>query len=68
MIPADADFAKLGTPSFLTGNDRFYRVDTALTVPQVRAETGACGCTGWSTARSGSATATSASGRRWNAR
>ena len=38
MIPADADFAKLGTPTFLTGNDRFYRVDTALTVPQVRAE------------------------------
>lgn len=38
MIPADADFAKLGTPPFLTPNDRFYRVDTALTVPQVRAE------------------------------
>ncbi|WP_033262047.1 molybdopterin-dependent oxidoreductase [Amycolatopsis vancoresmycina] len=38
MIPADADFAKLGTPTFLTRNDRFYRVDTALTVPQVRAE------------------------------
>ncbi|MDX3191516.1 molybdopterin-dependent oxidoreductase [Streptomyces sp. MN03-5084-2B] len=38
MIPADADFAKLGTPAFLTRNDRFYRVDTALTVPQVRAE------------------------------
>ncbi|MDS0132174.1 MULTISPECIES: molybdopterin-dependent oxidoreductase [unclassified Amycolatopsis] len=38
MIPADADFAKLGTPTFLTPNDRFYRVDTALTVPQVRAE------------------------------
>ncbi|SED45786.1 DMSO/TMAO reductase YedYZ, molybdopterin-dependent catalytic subunit [Amycolatopsis tolypomycina] len=38
MIPADADFAKLGTPPFLTRNDRFYRVDTALTVPQVRAE------------------------------
>ncbi|WP_410640383.1 molybdopterin-dependent oxidoreductase [Amycolatopsis sp. lyj-346] len=38
MIPADADFAKLGTPAFLTRNDGFYRVDTALTVPQVRAE------------------------------
>ncbi|MBB1156086.1 MULTISPECIES: molybdopterin-dependent oxidoreductase [Amycolatopsis] len=37
-IPADADFAKLGTPAFLTRNRDFYRVDTALTVPQVRAE------------------------------
>ncbi|MEV6907404.1 molybdopterin-dependent oxidoreductase [Amycolatopsis sp. NPDC051071] len=37
-IPADADFAKLGTPSFLTSNRDFYRVDTALSVPQVRAE------------------------------
>ncbi|WP_446680364.1 molybdopterin-dependent oxidoreductase [Amycolatopsis jiangsuensis] len=37
-IPADADFEKLGTPSFLTPNARFYRVDTALSVPQLRAE------------------------------
>ncbi|SFW70866.1 molybdopterin-dependent oxidoreductase [Amycolatopsis australiensis] len=37
-IPADADFAKLGTPAFLTSNSRFYRVDTALSVPQVRTE------------------------------
>jgi DMSO/TMAO reductase YedYZ molybdopterin-dependent catalytic subunit len=37
-IPADADFAKLGTPSFLTPNPEFYRVDTALSVPQVRTE------------------------------
>ncbi|MDT8915225.1 molybdopterin-dependent oxidoreductase [Amycolatopsis sp. PS_44_ISF1] len=37
-IPADADFAKLGTPTFLTPNSGFYRVDTALSVPQVRAE------------------------------
>ncbi|WP_240325230.1 molybdopterin-dependent oxidoreductase [Amycolatopsis thermalba] len=37
-IPAGADFAGLGTPSFLTPNPEFYRVDTALTVPQVRAE------------------------------
>ncbi|WP_410652639.1 molybdopterin-dependent oxidoreductase [Amycolatopsis sp. cmx-4-54] len=37
-IPVDADFAKLGTPSFLTPNEKFYRVDTALTVPQLRAE------------------------------
>lgn len=34
-IPADADFAKLGTPPFLTPNKDFYRVDTALVVPQV---------------------------------
>ncbi|NIH87689.1 molybdopterin-dependent oxidoreductase [Amycolatopsis granulosa] len=37
-IPVDADFAKLGTPPFLTPNREFYRVDTALTVPQVRTE------------------------------
>ncbi|WP_409186534.1 molybdopterin-dependent oxidoreductase [Amycolatopsis sp. VS8301801F10] len=37
-IPADADFAKLGTPPFLTPNPNFYRVDTALSVPQVRTE------------------------------
>jgi len=37
-IPADADFAKLGTPTFLTSNRDFYRVDTALSVPQVRAQ------------------------------
>ncbi|MEV4149187.1 molybdopterin-dependent oxidoreductase [Amycolatopsis sp. NPDC049691] len=38
VIPADADFAKLGTPAFLTRNADFYRVDTALSVPQVRTE------------------------------
>ncbi|MGW5718317.1 molybdopterin-dependent oxidoreductase [Amycolatopsis sp. NPDC003865] len=38
VIPADADFAKLGTPTFLTRNADFYRVDTALSVPQVRTE------------------------------
>jgi DMSO/TMAO reductase YedYZ molybdopterin-dependent catalytic subunit len=38
VIPADADFVKLGTPEFVTRNAGFYRVDTALTVPQVRAE------------------------------
>ncbi|WP_215549915.1 molybdopterin-dependent oxidoreductase [Amycolatopsis sp. CA-230715] len=37
-IPADADFAKLGTPPFITPNKDFYRIDTALVVPQVRAE------------------------------
>ncbi|GAA1992789.1 molybdopterin-dependent oxidoreductase [Amycolatopsis minnesotensis] len=37
-IPADADFAKLGTPPFLTPNKDFYRIDTALVIPQVRTE------------------------------
>ncbi|WP_026360425.1 molybdopterin-dependent oxidoreductase [Amycolatopsis nigrescens] len=37
-IPADADFAKLGTPPFITSNRDFYRVDTALVVPQVTTE------------------------------
>ncbi|HJQ45412.1 MAG TPA: molybdopterin-dependent oxidoreductase [Amycolatopsis sp.] len=37
-VPADADFAKLGTPTFITANSDFYRIDTALVVPQVRAE------------------------------
>lgn len=37
-IPLDADFARFGTPPFLTPNRDFYRVDTALTVPQLRAE------------------------------
>jgi DMSO/TMAO reductase YedYZ molybdopterin-dependent catalytic subunit len=37
-IPAGADFAPLGTPRFITANRDFYRVDTALSVPRVRAE------------------------------
>lgn len=36
-VPRGADFAGSGTPSFITGNDAFYRIDTALVVPQVRA-------------------------------
>ncbi|MCP2252887.1 DMSO/TMAO reductase YedYZ, molybdopterin-dependent catalytic subunit [Prauserella aidingensis] len=36
--PHDADFAKLGTPTFLTPNDAFYRIDTALSVPQLPVE------------------------------
>ncbi len=36
--PAGADFARDGTPSFVTPNAQFYRVDTALSVPQLRAE------------------------------
>lgn len=37
-IPAGADFAAQGTPTFITSNRDFYRVDTALAVPQLRAE------------------------------
>ncbi|MFD1152434.1 molybdopterin-dependent oxidoreductase, partial [Saccharothrix hoggarensis] len=37
-IPAGADFAAEGTPRFLTPNADFYRVDTALSVPRLRAE------------------------------
>ncbi|MGW4057381.1 molybdopterin-dependent oxidoreductase [Amycolatopsis sp. NPDC004747] len=37
-LPADADFAKLGSPPFLTPNADFYRIDTALVVPQIRTE------------------------------
>jgi len=40
-IPAGADFAAEGSPSFITSNAEFYRIDTALVVPRVRAE-------GWS--------------------
>ncbi len=37
-IPFGADFAREGTPTFITPNDRFYRVDTALSIPRLRAE------------------------------
>ncbi|MEV6872686.1 molybdopterin-dependent oxidoreductase [Amycolatopsis sp. NPDC051128] len=37
-LPADADFAKLGSPPFITRNPDFYRIDTALVVPQLRTE------------------------------
>ncbi|RJQ78068.1 molybdopterin-binding protein [Pseudonocardiaceae bacterium YIM PH 21723] len=37
-LPRDVDFHGAGTPTFLTGNSDFYRIDTALSVPQVRAE------------------------------
>lgn len=37
-IPMTADFAKDGTPTFITSNKDFYRIDTALTVPRLRAE------------------------------
>ncbi|MFR9729761.1 molybdopterin-dependent oxidoreductase [Saccharopolyspora sp. MS10] len=34
-LPPGTDFADAGTPTFLTPNSDFYRVDTALTVPRV---------------------------------
>ncbi|GGU29777.1 molybdopterin-dependent oxidoreductase [Lentzea flava] len=37
-VPVNADFLKDGTPSFITSNDDFYRIDTALSVPRIRAE------------------------------
>lgn len=37
-LPAGADFARDGTPSFITPNRDFYRIDTALSVPRLRAE------------------------------
>lgn len=37
-IPFGADFSREGTPPFLTPNEKFYRVDTALSVPRLRAE------------------------------
>ncbi|GAA1875785.1 molybdopterin-dependent oxidoreductase [Pseudonocardia ailaonensis] len=37
-VPAGADFAELGTPGFLTPAQDFYRIDTALQVPDLRAE------------------------------
>ncbi|RZT85014.1 DMSO/TMAO reductase YedYZ molybdopterin-dependent catalytic subunit [Pseudonocardia sediminis] len=36
LIPAGADFAANGTPSFVTASEDFYRIDTALQLPQVR--------------------------------
>jgi DMSO/TMAO reductase YedYZ molybdopterin-dependent catalytic subunit len=38
VVPAGADFAASGTPRFLTANRDFYRIDTALVVPRLRAD------------------------------
>jgi DMSO/TMAO reductase YedYZ molybdopterin-dependent catalytic subunit len=35
---AGADFAQDGTPTYLTRNENFYRIDTALSVPRLTAE------------------------------
>jgi DMSO/TMAO reductase YedYZ molybdopterin-dependent catalytic subunit len=37
-IARGADFVTDGTPNFITSNRAFYRVDTALSVPRLRAE------------------------------
>ncbi|MGB5952328.1 MAG: oxidoreductase, partial [Ornithinimicrobium sp.] len=37
-IPAEADFQLEGLSSYLSSNDTFYRIDTALSVPQLRPE------------------------------
>ncbi|HEX3590676.1 MAG TPA: molybdopterin-dependent oxidoreductase [Pseudonocardiaceae bacterium] len=37
-VPTGADFARNGTPTFITDAASFYRIDTALAVPQLRAE------------------------------
>lgn len=37
-IPPGADFASDGSPTFITPNRDFYRVDVNLTLPQLRAE------------------------------
>jgi DMSO/TMAO reductase YedYZ molybdopterin-dependent catalytic subunit len=37
-IPADAAYPELGTPTFLTPNPEFYRIDVALRVPAQRAQ------------------------------
>jgi DMSO/TMAO reductase YedYZ molybdopterin-dependent catalytic subunit len=37
-IPPGADFHQDGTPTYLTSNENFYRIDTALSVPRLRAE------------------------------
>jgi DMSO/TMAO reductase YedYZ molybdopterin-dependent catalytic subunit len=37
-IPSGVDFPQLGTPRFITSNRDFYRIDTLLNVPRLRAE------------------------------
>jgi DMSO/TMAO reductase YedYZ molybdopterin-dependent catalytic subunit len=36
-IPAGADFAQVGTPTYITSNGDFYRIDTSLRVPVLNA-------------------------------
>jgi DMSO/TMAO reductase YedYZ molybdopterin-dependent catalytic subunit len=37
-LPSNPDFAANGTPRFITSNRDFYRIDTAFTIPRMRAE------------------------------
>ncbi|MDT7616691.1 MAG: hypothetical protein QOF00_4138 [Pseudonocardiales bacterium] len=37
-VPASAAYPELGTPTFLTANADFYRIDTALRIPRLTAE------------------------------
>jgi DMSO/TMAO reductase YedYZ molybdopterin-dependent catalytic subunit len=37
-VPAGAAFPQFGTPTFLTSNADFYRIDTALRVPSISAD------------------------------
>jgi DMSO/TMAO reductase YedYZ molybdopterin-dependent catalytic subunit len=37
-LPVNADFTGDGTPAFITSAKDFYRIDTALSVPRIRAE------------------------------
>jgi DMSO/TMAO reductase YedYZ molybdopterin-dependent catalytic subunit len=37
-VPPSAEFPGAGTPSFITPNRKFYRVDKALIVPQIQAD------------------------------
>jgi DMSO/TMAO reductase YedYZ molybdopterin-dependent catalytic subunit len=37
-LPAGADFASIGSPTFITANRDFYRIDTALRIPEITAE------------------------------
>ncbi|WP_084210745.1 molybdopterin-dependent oxidoreductase [Pseudonocardia acaciae] len=37
-VPPGADFAQVGTPTFVTDNRDFYRIDTAIQVPRISAE------------------------------
>jgi hypothetical protein len=45
--PAGAAFPRLGTPTFLTSNADFYRIDVALRIPSQSAADCGCGSTAW---------------------
>ena len=53
VVPAGADLGVPGPAPFVTPNADFYRIDTALLVPQVSPDRlAAARCTAWSTASS----------------